>query len=49
MTVMYKRMEKKMQSDIDALKGEVETQEAEVAALNQRISELKDEKETINE
>ena len=30
MTVMYKRMEKKLQSDIDGLVGEVETQEAEV-------------------
>ena len=34
MTVMYKHMEKKLQSDIDALKGDVETQEAEVAGLN---------------
>ena len=45
MTIMYKRMEKKLQSDIDALVGEVETQEAEIQGLNENIQKLKDDKE----
>ena len=49
MTEQYKRMEKKLQSDIDKLIGEVESQEQDVQSLNEQISGLKDEKEKIIE
>ena len=42
-------MEKKLQSDIDKLIGEVDTHEGEVKNLNEQIGGLKDEKEMMIE
>ena len=49
MTEQYKRMEKKLQSDIDTLIGNVDTQEVKIDDLNQEITKLKEEKEKISD
>ena len=47
MTAGYKRMEQKLQSDIDTLIGDVDTRETKIEELNGEIAKLKDNKEEI--
>tara|TARA_B110000305_G_C19047107_1_gene450932 strand:- start:201 stop:338 length:138 start_codon:yes stop_codon:yes gene_type:complete len=45
MTEQYKRMEQKLQSEIDTLIGDVEEQEKKINQMNQDINSDKVEKE----